>query len=510
MKGRISKSLEILKQRVTKFHTENSKLDAKLKTLENTVAEVDLYSNTERAKLMHYQSFIGESRKMHGSQLGERLSVAKDVASERLSMNSKQKELDRVLEAKRKDKEDKEKMYRTCLEKLDEIHSEMQYSKEFVQKHAGVMNTLFSITGKQNIEGCIRKYKQILNSNERMTAQISYLHIEKEGLIKLRTNLLKPSKDELSLPSPSNRQISNLCINPPLRCSDSLYSSLKTLASISDQLIQIYLKIVKCDKYSVLIKNPSLQIMRSLEGLDRLKFLEVLCNETPILIMLVEKQLIQCETDTIHLILAKRKQNPWAFKVFSIRNKHVYYASVAYDMCVTEEHIQTKLGDYNEDVVQRKHSRFSKNFLGGNIKRQPVVKNSLLDIINAVVYMEECAFRSIRSQISSNQDAKIFELTSKEDSLSDSHSVNRTPSSINFTSASPKHKPGYNRRKKTQYFLSIKSGMRNGYATVHSFNSEYKRLDDALKTMTSQVSSYKNEKDKNSLSAVCLEISKKR
>jgi hypothetical protein len=124
--------------------------------------------------------------------------------------------------------------------------------------------------------------------------------------------------------------------------------------------------------------------------------------------------------------------------------------------------------------------------------------------------MEECAFRSIRSQISSNQDAKIFELTSKEDSLSDSHSVNRTPSSINFTSASPKHKPGYNRRKKTQYFLSRKSGMKNGYATVHSFNSEYKRLDDALKTMTSQVSSYKNEKDKNSLSAVCLEISKKR
>ena len=453
MKGRISKSLEILKQRVTKFHAENSKLEAKLKTLENTVSEVDLYSSTERAKLMHYQSYIGESRKMHGSQLGERLSVAKDAASERLSMTSKQKELDKVLEAKRRDKEVKEKLYKTCLEKLEEMQSDMQYSNQFVEKHAGAMSRLFSVMGKQNIEACIRKYKQILDSNDRMTAQISYLHIEKEGLIKLRTNLLNPSKDELSLPnSPSNRQISNVASTSHLRWSDSLHSSLKTLASIADLLIQIYLKIVKCDKYSVLIENPSLQIMRSLEGLNRLKFLEVMCNETPILLILVEKQLIQCETDTIHLILAKRKQNPWAFKVFSIRNNHVYYASVAYDMCVTEEHIQTKLGAYNDDVIQRKNSRFSKHFLRGNMKRQTVVQNSLSDIMNAVVYMEECAFRSIRSQVKLKQDSKIFELTAKEDSLSDSYSANRTPSSINFTSASPKHKPGYNRRKKPQYF----------------------------------------------------------
>lgn len=511
MKGRISKSLEILKQRVTKFHAENSKLDAKMKTLENTVVEIDLYSSTERAKLMHYQGFIGESRKMHGSQLGERLSAAKDVASERLSITSKQKELDKVLEAKRKDKEDKQKLYRTCLEKLEEMNSEMLYSKEFVEKHAGSMNTLFSVMGKQNIEGCIRKYKQILNSNDRMTSQISYLHLEKERLIKLRNSLLNPSIEESNLfHSPSNRKISNVCINSHLRWSDSLYSSLKKLASISDLLIQIYLKIVKCDQYSVLISNPSLQIIRSLEGLNRVKFLEVLCNETPILIMLVEKQLVQCETDTIHLILAKRKLNPWAFKVFNIRNKHVYYASVAYDMCVTEEHIQTKLGTHNDDVIQRKQTRFSKHFLRGNMKRQTVVKNSLLDIMNAVVYMEESAFRSIRSQINLKQDTKIFELTAKEDSLSDSYSANRTPSSINFTSASPKHNSGLIRRKKPSYYLHSKSGIRNGYATMHSFNSEYKRLDDALKTMASHVSSYKNERDKNSLSAVCLEISNKR
>lgn len=45
---------------------------------------------------------------------------------------------------------------------------------------------------------------------------------------------------------------------------------------------------------------------------------------------------------------------------------------------------------------------------------------------------------------------------------------------------------------------------------MHSFRNEHKVMGNALKSLTSHVAAFKNDKTKKSLSSVCLEIASKR